>query len=275
MTLSLTSKLTLNNGVSIPVLGLGVFQADRGEETRQAVRWALAAGYRHIDTAKIYGNEADVGAALRDSGVPREEVFVTTKLWNADHGYDRTLRACQESLRRLGLTHVDLYLVHWPVQGLRLDTWRAMETLLDEGKCRAIGVSNYMIRHLEELLSQGRVKPAVNQIELSPFLYPQDLVRFCQERAIVLEAYSPLTKGMRLAHPAIVATAKKVGRTPAQVLIRWALEHGFVVLPKSVKEARIAENRSVFDFTLGPEEMRVLDGLDEGLHTGWDPTRAP
>jgi methylglyoxal/glyoxal reductase len=275
MALSIASKVELSGGVGIPVLGLGVFQAASGQETRRAVRWALDAGYRHLDTARIYGNEADVGAALCESGVPREEVFVTTKLWNSDHGYDRAIRACGESIARLGLGYVDLYLVHWPVQGLRLDTWRAMETLLGEGKCRAIGVSNYMVRHLEELLGRCRVAPAVNQVELSPFLYPQGLVQFCREKGIVLEAYSPLTKGMRLGHPAIVAAAKRAGRTPAQVLIRWALEHEFVVLPKSVTKARIEENARVFDFALGADEMRVLDGLDEGLHTGWDPTDAP
>jgi diketogulonate reductase-like aldo/keto reductase len=275
MPLSIASRRELQNGVRIPVLGLGVFQAASGEETRRAVRWALGAGYRHLDTARIYGNEADIGAALRDSGIPRDDVFVTTKLWNSDHGYDRTLKACTDSLARLGLAHVDLYLVHWPVQGIRLETWRAMETLLAEGKCRAIGVSNYMVRHLTELLDRCRVAPAVNQVELSPFLYPRDLVTFCEEKGIVLEAYSPLTKGMRLGHPAIVGVAKRVGRTPAQVLVRWALEHGFVVLPKSVKQARIEENARVFDFELGPEEMRLLDGLDEGLHTGWDPSDAP
>jgi diketogulonate reductase-like aldo/keto reductase len=275
MTLSLSSTLSLGNGVSIPVLGLGVFQSGPGGETRAAVAHALRAGYRHVDTARIYGNEADVGAALRESGIPRDQVFVTTKLWNADHGYDRTLAACAASLDRLGLERVDLYLVHWPVQGLRLDTWRAMETLLDEGRCRAIGVSNYMIRHLEELLARARVPPAVNQVELSPFNYPADLVRFCQGRGIVLEAYSPLTKGLRLRHRAPVALAKKHRRSPAQVLIRWALEHGFVVLPKSVKPARIEENAAVFDFSLSPEEVSALDALHEGLHTGWDPTDAP
>jgi diketogulonate reductase-like aldo/keto reductase len=275
MALSMTSKVELSGGVAIPVLGLGVFQAASGDETRNAVRWALDAGYRHLDTAKIYGNETDVGEAIRASELPRAEVFVTTKLWNADHGYDKALRACDGSLERLGLSYVDLYLVHWPVKGLRLDTWRAMEALLDAGKCRAIGVSNYMVRHLTELLGACRVPPSVNQVELSPFLYPKDLVRFCEEKKIVLEAYSPLTKGLKLKHPAVVAAAKKVGRTPAQVLIRWALEHGFVVLPKSVTEARIEENARVFDFSLGAEEMRALDALDEGLHTGWDPTDAP
>jgi diketogulonate reductase-like aldo/keto reductase len=270
-----TSTLALPGGVAIPVLGLGVFQARSGGETRAAVGHALHAGYRHVDTARIYGNEADVGAALREGGVPREQVFVTTKLWNADHAYDRTLAACEASLGRLGLSYVDLYLVHWPVQGLRLDTWRAMETLLDQGKCRAIGVSNYMIRHLDELLARARVKPAVNQVELSPFNYPADLVRYCQEQGIVLEAYSPLTQGMRLRHPAVVALARKHGRTAAQILIRWALEHGFVVLPKSVRKERIEENAAVFDFSLTPEEVASLDALHEGLHTGWDPTDAP
>jgi methylglyoxal/glyoxal reductase len=216
-----------------------------------------------------------VGAALRESGVPREEVFVTTKLWNSDHGHDRTLSACEASLGRLGLSYVDLFLVHWPVQGLRLDTWRAMETLLAQGKCRAIGVSNYMIRHLDELLARARVPPAVNQVELSPFNYPADLVRYCQARDIVLEAYSPLTKGLRLGHPAVVSLATKHRRTPAQILVRWALEHGFVVLPKSVRKERIEENAAVFDFSLTPDEVRALDALHEGLHTGWDPTDAP
>jgi diketogulonate reductase-like aldo/keto reductase len=275
MALSIASRVKLNNGVEIPLLGLGVFQASSGDETRNAVKWALEAGYRHIDTARIYGNEADVGAALKKSGVPREDVFVTTKLWNSDHGYDKTLRACDASLERLGLAYVDLYLVHWPVAGPRLDTWRAMETLLADGKCRSIGVSNYMVRHLEELLGACKIAPAVNQVELSPFLHPQDLVQFCAAEGIVLEAYSPLTRGKRLGHPAVTAVAKKVGRTPAQVLIRWALQHGFVVLPKSVTRARIVENASVFDFALGADDMRTLDGLDEGLHTGWDPTNAP
>jgi diketogulonate reductase-like aldo/keto reductase len=275
MTLSIASTVKLRGGVDIPVLGLGVFQAPAGEETKRAVRWALEAGYRHVDTARIYGNEADVGAAIRESGVPRDEVFVTTKLWNADHGYDKTRRAAAGSLARLGIERVDLYLVHWPVAGLRLDTWRAMETLHAEGKARAIGVSNYMVRHLEELLGAARVPPAANQVELSPFLHPQELVRFCAANGIVIEAYSPLTRGRRLGHPAIVAAAKRHGRTPAQILIRWAIEHGFVVLPKSTRRERIEENARVFDFALGAEDMRVLDGLDEGLHTGWDPTDAP
>jgi diketogulonate reductase-like aldo/keto reductase len=272
---NLPLTIPLNTGASIPRIGLGVFQAKAGGETRAAVRSALTLGYRHIDTAKIYGNERDVGQAIAESGIPREEIFVTTKLWNSDHGYETTLRACRESLTKLGLSYLDLYLIHWPVPEARRETWRAMLKLQEEGLCRAVGVSNYMIRHLEEVLSSSPVVPAVNQVELSPFLYRKELIDFCNARGIVVEAYSPLTKGRRLGHPAIVAAAKKYGRTPAQILIRWALEHGLVVLPKSTKPERIRENAAVFDFEIEAEDLRILDGLDEGLTTGWDPTDAP
>jgi len=275
MNRGVASRVKLNNGVEIPVLGLGVFQASAGDETEQAVLSALEAGYRHIDTAAIYANEADVGEAIRKSGIPREEIFITTKLWNSEHGYKHAFHACSSSLVRLGLEYIDLYLIHWPVQGQRLDTWKALTELQQAGKCRAIGVSNYMIRHLEELLSKSPVVPAVNQIEVSPFNYKSDLIRFCADKGIVVEAYSPLTKGQRLGHPAIVAAAEKYGRTPAQILIRWALEHDLVVLPKSTTKARIAENAAVFDFSIAKEDMKILDGLHEGLHTGWDPTNAP
>lgn len=274
MNLGIQSRVKLNNGGEIPVLGLGVFQASAGDETQNAVRWALDAGYRHIDTARIYGNEADVGEAIRASGVPREEIFVTTKLWNSEHGEKHALHACASSLLRLGLDYVDLYLIHWPVQGLRNETWKAFVELQREGKCRAIGVSNYMIHHLEDLLSRSSVVPAVNQIEVSPFNYPRDLLRYCADKGIVVEAYSPLTKGQRLDHPAIVDAAKKYGRTPAQILIRWALQHDLVVLPKSAKRERIIENAAVFDFEIEPRDMAALDSLHEGLHTGWDPTDA-
>jgi methylglyoxal/glyoxal reductase len=272
---TLASKVKLNNGVEIPWLGLGVFQARAGEETRGAVRAALDAGYRHIDTARIYGNERDVGRALQESGVPRSEVFITTKLWNADQGYDRAVKACNESLKTLGLTYVDLYLIHFPVQGLRGESWRALGTLLGEGKCRAIGVSNYMIRHLDELLQSSPVVPAVNQVEQSPFLHQPDLLRYCARHGIRVEAYSPLTKGMRLDHPTVEAVAARHRRTPAQILIRWALEHELVVLPKSTRKERIEENATVFDFSLDAADLRALDGLNENLHTGWDPTDAP
>ncbi|QRN95022.1 aldo/keto reductase [Archangium violaceum] len=275
MELDLQSTVKLNNGVRMPRLGLGVFRAPRGEVTRAAVSAALAAGYRHIDTARIYGNERDVGLAVRESGLPREEIFVTTKLWNEDQGHDSTLRACERSLKDLGLEYVDLYLVHWPVPGRRLESWRALEQLLSDGKCRAIGVSNFLEHHLDELLGRAKVVPAVNQVEQHPFLYQPSLLRYCADKGIAVEAYSPLTKGLRLGDPRVVELARKHGKSPAQVLIRWCLQHDMVVIPKSVHEARIRENASVFDFTLSPEEMRRLDGLNENLYTGWDPTDVP
>jgi diketogulonate reductase-like aldo/keto reductase len=268
-------SVVLRNGVRIPRVGLGVFRSAAGETTRQAVLWALEAGYRHVDTARIYGNEADVGTAIRDSRLPREEVFVTTKLWNTDHGYFGALRACEASLKRLGLEYVDLFLVHWPVQDQRQETWRALEQLLADGKVRAIGVSNYMVSHLEELIANADVLPAVNQIELSPFLQQQDVRRRCRELGITVEAYSPLTKGRRLGHPEVVAVAAEVGRTPAQVLLRWGLQRSVVVLPKSTRKERIIENINVFDFELSRAQIRRLNDLEEELHTGWDPTDAP
>jgi methylglyoxal/glyoxal reductase len=271
MATTISRTVRLNNGVEIPRLGFGVFQTAPGEETQGAVRAALALGYRHVDTARIYGNEADVGAALKESGVPRAEVFVTTKLWNEDQGYDTTLRAFDASLGRLGLDCVDLYLLHWPVPRRRLESWRALERLLADGKCRAIGVSNFLVRHLEQLLDVATVVPAVNQVELSPFGSRRVLVDFCRAKGIAVEAYSPLTKGQRLAHPAIVHMAKRVGRTPAQVLLRWGVQHDFIILPKSTREERIRENSNVFDFELSARDMAELDALDERLVTGWDP----
>lgn len=215
--------IRLRTGRDLPRIGLGVYQAARGEETRRAVVDALALGYRHIDTARIYGNEKDVGAALRDSGVPREEVFITTKLWNDDHGHDRARRALDASLGRLGLEYVDLYLVHWPVPKLRRESWRALEEAHAAGQARAIGVSNYMSHHLDELLAAAKVPPAVNQIELSPFLQQRELVHRCRELGIVVEAYSPLTRGQRLEDRRLRIVADAVQRSPAQVLVRWAV----------------------------------------------------
>lgn len=268
--------IKLNNGIDIPVLGLGVFRNPSGESTRNAVWTALKNGYRHIDTARIYGNEEDVGTAIRHCGLERSEVFVTTKLWNSDQGYQGTINAFQESLHRLHLDYVDLYLMHWPVEGLRLESWRAMEKILAGGKVRAIGVSNFMTHHLKELLDHCEVIPAVNQIEMSPYLYltRQEILEMCRERGIVVEAYSPLTKGRKLDDPDLVRIAGKYGKTTAQVLIRWAIDHGFVVLPKSARSLRIIENGAVFDFTLSKEDMTFLDGLDGNLVTGWDPAQA-
>lgn len=269
------ASLPLRTGTNIPRVGLGVFRAPRGEVTRAAVAAALALGYRHIDTARIYANEADVGAAIRDSGVPREEVFVTTKLWNDDQGTDTALRAFDASLARLGLDYVDLYLLHWPVPRRRLESWRALETLFADGRARAIGVSNFMVPHLRELIDAAAVPPAVNQIEISPFLQQRDVRAFCMRQNIVVEAYSPLTKGIRLGHPVVLSVAREAGRTPAQVLLRWGLQHGLVVLPKSTRPERIAENFALFDFELPAAAMARLDALEEGLSTGWDPRGQP
>ena len=269
------TKVTLNNGIEMPLLGLGTYMMRRGKETEDAVLWALEAGYRLIDTAALYENERSVGEAIKKSRVPREAVFVTMKLWNDDHGYKRALAAFHESLGRLGLEYVDLYLIHWPVERLRGESWRALETLLADGKCRAIGVSNYMIRHLEELLESSGTVPAVNQVEFSPFLFQRDVLDFCRASGIQLEAYSPLTRGRRLGDPALARVAERYGKTPAQVLIRWALQHGVVVIPKSSNRERIIENAEVFDFSVSPDDMERLDSHDEDLHTDWDPTDAP
>jgi diketogulonate reductase-like aldo/keto reductase len=268
-------SLRLNDGVELPQVGLGVYQARRGEEARRAVREALELGYRHVDTAKDYGNEREVGEAIRESGVPREEVFVTTKLWNDDQGYDEALAAFDASMRRLGLEVLDLYLLHWPVPGKRLDSWRALERLAREGRVRSIGVSNFMPHHLDELQAHAEIVPAVNQIEVSPFLQQREARAASERRGIVVEAYSPLTRGRRIDDPTVAGIARRVGRTPAQVLLRWGIQHGMVVLPKSVHKERIAENLALFDFALPPEAMAELDALEAGLVTGWDPREEP
>jgi len=271
-------SVPLNNGITMPRLGLGVFRAGSGDGTRNVVRHALEVGYRHIDTAAVYGNEVEVGEALRawcaETGADRREVFVTTKLWNSDHGYDRALEAFARSRERLDIGLVDLFLLHWPVPELRLDSWRALETLLERGECRAIGVSNFMVPHLEELAEHARILPQVNQIELHPFLPQRDVVDWCRARGIQTVAYSPLTKGRLLDSPELDAVAARLGRSPAQVLIRWSLEQGHVVLPKSANPERIDENARVFDFELDDEAQRILAALEEhGVRIAWDPTQ--
>jgi len=265
------SVTRLGSGHSIPLVGLGVWQTRAGADTTRAVSAALTAGYRHVDTARVYGNEADVGRAVAESSVPRSELFITTKLWNADHGFDNTLRAFDASLARLGLDYIDLYLLHWPVAKLRLDSWRALERLHAEGRARSIGVSNFLAPHLTELAQHAKIMPQVNQIELSPFLQRRDTVAWCRQHQIVLEAYSPLTRGKRLNHPEVVAVARQVKRSPAQVLLRWGIQRDFVVLPKSATASRIEENARIFDFELDAAALTRLDALEEGLVTGWDP----
>ncbi|MFD8335915.1 aldo/keto reductase [Streptomyces solisilvae] len=265
-------NVTLHTGLEIPQLGFGVFQVE-DEQTTSAVLSAIEAGYRSIDTAAIYGNEAGVGRALATSGVPREELFLTTKLWNADQGYDATLAAFDTSLAKLGTDYVDLYLIHWPTpaRDRYLDTWRALEKLLADGRTRAIGVSNFQPAHLERLLDHSGVVPVVNQIELHPYLQQRELRAFHAQHDIATEAWSPLAQGALLQDPALDAIARRHGRTPAQVVLRWHLQLGNVVIPKSVTPARIRENIDVFDFTLTAEDIEAINALDRGQRTGPDP----
>ncbi|MBN1596225.1 aldo/keto reductase [candidate division FCPU426 bacterium] len=265
----------LNNGIAMPRLGLGVWQMPEGGQTVQAVLHALQHGYRRIDTAAVYMNEHSVGEALRRSGLPRQDVFITTKVWNDDQGYDATLQACAASLKRMGLEYADLYLIHWPVTGKRSATWRALCELKKSGQCRAIGVSNYTIRHLQEVLDETEEIPSVNQVEFSPFLYQKELLDYCRQNGVQLEAYSPLTRGKRLADPVLAAMARARGRTSAQIILRWIIQHGVAVIPKSIQPQRIEENAAVFDFTLSDGEMARIDALDEGYRTAWDPTQIP
>ncbi|MGI9002123.1 MAG: aldo/keto reductase [Pseudonocardia sp.] len=264
--------IELNNGVRIPQLGFGVFLI-APEETEAAVTTALQVGYRHVDTASAYQNEREVGAALARSEVPRDELFVTTKLWNADQGYDATLAAFDASLSRLGLDHVDLYLIHWPMPSADryVDTWRACAKIAAEGRSRAVGVSNFQIPHLQRLLDETGVVPAVNQVELHPNLVQSELRAFHAEHGIVTEAWSPLAHGALLADPFLGTVAARHGRTPAQVILRWHLQLGNVVIPKSVTPSRIAENFDVFDFQLDAEEIAAIDALDSGTRVGPDP----
>ena len=267
MKLSLRTRIALNNGVKMPLLGLGTWSST-GKAGQRAVLWALEAGYRLIDTASSYGNESDVGEAIRASGLPRSEVFVTTKVWPAEFGYEATLRAFEASRRRLGLEQIDLYLIHWPGDDprLRADSWRALLTLLADGRSRAIGVSNYMVSELEELLGAGKksVVPAVNQVPFSPFSQQRDVHAFCKTHGIRLEGYSPLTRGAELGQPAIRSLAQAHRRTAAQIMLRWAVQKEVVTIPKSVHNERILENANIFDFSLSPEDMAALDALDSG-----------
>ena len=265
--MDLSSSLNLNNGVEIPLIGLGTFRSEKGAQTQKAVAWALEAGYRHIDTAAMYDNEEDVGIAVGQSGVNREDVFITTKLRNDDHGYESTLKACEDSLRTLKMDYIDLYLVHWPVTGLRGQSWQAFIKLYEQGKCRAIGVCNYTIRHLDELLASTPFIPMVNQIEIHPFLYRKELIDYCTAKGIVVEAYSPLCKARRMSDPRLLAVAGRVQRSVAQVMIRWTVQHGWVSLPKSVHQPRIVENAGVFDFELTADDMHLIDSMDEGYYT--------
>lgn len=260
----------LSNGIQMPWFGLGVWQTKDGEEVGNAVKYALKAGYRHIDTAAAYRNEAGVGKAIRESGVPRDEIFITTKLWNADQGYDSTLRAFEESRTKLDVEYVDLYLIHWPVKGKYKETWKAFEKLYRDGVVRAIGLSNFHVHHMQDVLNDAEIVPMVNQMEYHPLLAQTELRAFCRQHSVQFEAWSPLMQG-HLDHPVLADIAHKYSKSSAQVVLRWDLQHGVITIPKSVRESRIVENADIFDFELSAEDMAKMDGMNQNRRFGPDP----
>lgn len=271
MKLELKSKTKLNSGNKMPVLGLGTYKLNDEKTVQTAVESALEIGFRHIDTAAMYNNEEFVGSAIRNSNIPREEIFITTKLDNDQHGYDKTLKAFDISLKKLKLDYADLYLIHWPVTGLRNESWKALEKLYEQNVCKSVGVSNYTIRHLNELFENSDLKPAVNQVEFNPFIYQKELLDFCKENGIQLEGYTPLARSKRFDHPDVKKIAEKHSKTPAQTLIRWAIQQNVIVIPKSANPDRIKENSNVFDFQLDDEDMTKLNSLSENLRFAMDP----
>lgn len=267
----LQDTVTLNNDVKIPGLGLGVYKVESGVISLDVVSTGLKVGYRLIDTASFYDNEKEVGQAIRDSGIPREEIFVTSKVWNDDQGYEPTLEAFDLSLKKLGLDYIDLYLIHWPVSGKFKDTWRALEKVYKEGRVRAIGVSNFHVHHLQELLKDAEVKPAVNQIEYHPHLTQEDVLQFCKENYIQMQAWSPLKKGQILKEPIIKELAVKYDKSAAQIILRWDLQNGVITIPKSTKEHRMRENAAIFDFELTEADMQKINSLHINARSGSNP----
>ncbi len=270
---SLADTVEIAPGVAMNRLGLGTYRAEAGPDAEGEVAAGLAMGYRLIDTAALYANEASVARALAASGVPRDEVFVATKLWNADQGYDSALRAFDVSLERLGFDHVDLYLMHWPVPGKLRDTWRAMEEILASKRTRAIGVCNFLVHHLDDLLALAHTPPAVNQFEHHPRLQQPELASYCETHGITVQAWAPVMRGRVLLIPELVQIAQRHGKSPAQVSIRWILQRGIVTIPKSIHENRLRENAAVYDFELSDAEMAIIESLDRGERLGPDPDR--
>ena len=267
--------LKMNDNYQIPVVGLGTWKSEPGKTTSQAVLDSLEAGYRHIDTARAYDNETDVGRAVNDSGLPREDLFITTKLWNQHQGYEEAIEACEKSLNRLNCDYIDLYLIHWPLREKRNHSWKAFIELRDRGLCKSIGVSNFTIEHLAEIEAKFGILPAVNQVEFHPYHYQKELLDYCNSKNIIIEAYSPLVHAKRMDEPKLGTISEELGKTPAQILIRWSIQRGMVVLPKSVNKSRIIENFSVFDFDIPDSMMKKLDELDESFVTCWDPHNPP
>ena len=268
---SLQGTVLLHNGVKMPYFGLGVYKVEEGNEVIESVKTALEVGYRAIDTAALYENEEGVGKAIKASGIPRKEIFVTTKVWNTDHGYEKTLKAFDKSISKLGLDYVDLYLIHWPGKDTFLDTWRALEKLYRDGCVRAIGVSNFKPHHLQTLMEHSEEKPVINQVELHPYFQQKELREFCKQHDIVVEAWSPLGRGQVLDDPVLAEIGKKYGKTPAQVTLRWHLQNDIVIIPKSVTPSRIKENADIFDFELTAEDMEQIDQLDKNTRLFKDP----
>lgn len=268
---NLQDTVTLNNGVKMPGFGLGVYKVDDGDVVIRSVKFALKHGYRSIDTASFYDNEAGVGQGIKESGVPREEIFVTSKVWNDEQGYDSTLKAFETSLNKLEMDYLDLYLIHWPVPGRFKETWRALEKLYAEGKVRAIGVSNFNVDHLKDLLADCNVKPAINQVEYHPHLAQPELLSFCENESIQLEAWSPLKRGALLDETTIVEIAQKYEKTPAQIILRWDVQTNVITIPKSVNDLRIIENADIFDFSLTEEDVERINKLNINDRRGANP----
>jgi diketogulonate reductase-like aldo/keto reductase len=268
---SISHKVRLHTGVEMPQFGLGVYKVEDGNEAVDTVKTAFSLGYRSIDTAAFYDNEEGVGQAIKESGIPREELFITTKVWNTDQGYEETLAAFEKSRKKLDVEYIDLYLIHWPVKEKYLHTWKALEELYQEGKVRAIGVCNFQIHHLQDLFAHSKEKPVVNQVELHPLLSQEELRAFCRENDIAVEAWSPIARGRLLEEPRLLSIAEKYGRSTAQIMLRWHLQNDVIIIPKSVSPVRLKENADIFDFELTAEDMEKINQLNENKRFGPDP----